>query len=449
MILERHYDEEALIAILNSGDDAVSRDAHLACCATCSQNLEAYQVMTEVLGEKNVWDFADTFDEGAARGAEAIRAFAEKMETEDADAKELVDELVALPRQWWMTTIEADERYRHLGVARRLVEVSEVKIDTMPAEAVDLALAAITIANAHEGTAEVLQVRGAAYRQHAYALFYTGEFGPALESVDDGEAALAQHPAAAYDLARLDIVRSLIFTEQKRYDDALKIARRVTDVFRAFGDTTRVISARKTEAYLFADMRQYVEALEILEDLRRRYEREMSVGDLAGLLANIGECQSHLGSVSDALQSLQLAAELYDEMGNKPEAVRSSYNVAMLISAHGQRAEAKKRLKAVQADLARLGMVHHVVVVGLDIAEIALLENDFEEVEDLCRAAMRKFETAGVAYSREALTALTFLREAAEQRRATQATLWHVRTYIRRLPDQPALLFAPAPLPPA
>ena len=94
-------------------------------------------------------------------------------------------------------------------------------------------------------------------------------------------------------------------------------------------------------------------------------------------------------------------------------------------------------------------MVHASVVAGLDFAEIALLENNFKEVEDLCRAAIRQFEAAGVAYSSEALTALTFLREAAEQRRATQEVVWHVRTYIKRLPDEPALLFAPAPLPPA
>jgi hypothetical protein len=44
---------------------------------------------------------------------------------------------------------------------------------------------------------------------------------------------------------------------------------------------------------------------------------------------------------------------------------------------------------------------------------------------------------------------LTFLREAAQQRRATREIVWHVKTYIRRLPDEPALRFAPAPLPPA
>jgi hypothetical protein len=120
-----------------------------------------------------------------------------------------------------------------------------------------------------------------------------------------------------------------------------------------------------------------------------------------------------------------------------------------VLGANGRRADARKRLRAVQAEFERLGMVHTAVVAGLDLAEIELLENNFPEVVQLCRAAIRQFEAAGAAYSSEALTALTFLREAAEQRRATQEIVWHVKTYIRRLPDEPALLFAPAPLPPA
>jgi hypothetical protein len=153
--------------------------------------------------------------------------------------------------------------------------------------------------------------------------------------------------------------------------------------------------------------------------------------------------------MTDALQCLQMSAELFAELGNAQDSARVSYSVALLLSASGRRADAKKRLRDAQAEFGRLGMVHTAAVAALDLAEMALLENDFQEVEQLCRGAMKQFETAGVAYSTEALTALTFLREAAEQRRATQEIVWHVKTYIRRLPDEPALLFAPAPLPPA
>ena len=167
------------------------------------------------------------------------------------------------------------------------------------------------------------------------------------------------------------------------------------------------------------------------------------------MLHNIGYCHQHLGHLTDALQSFQIAAVLYDEAGIVTEAARVRYSVALLLAGEGKRSEAKGRLREVKAEFERLGMVHTAVVAGLDLAEIVLLESNFKEVEEICRAAMRQFESAGITHLSEALTALTFLREAAEQRRATQEIVWHVRTYIKRLPDEPALLFAPAPLPPA
>lgn len=448
MILERHYDEEALIAILNS-DGGGSRDPHLAGCARCTEQFEAYQAMAEVLGHDEVWNLSDNFDQGADRGAAAIRKFANEMESDEGEAKQLVDELLKLPRQWWLARIERDERYGTSAVLRRLIEVSEAKISTMPAEAVEIAAAAIALGGMLPETDPVLQLSGAAYRQHAFALFYVGNFAKALESVEHAQGILERCTVSEYALARLDVVRSLIYSRQERFDEARALSRAAASVFQAFGDVQRLASARLSEAYLLMQSHNCRDALTIMNDVRQRFWSNVDLGTRALLLGNIGSCRWQLGQIADALQELQVSAELYTELGNEPEAARVRYSVAMLLAAEGKRAEAKKRFDEVIREFQRLGMTQSAVVAGLDLAEIALVENNFEEVEELCRAAIRQFEAAGVPYSSEALTALTYLREAAEQRRATQATVWHVKTYIRRLPDQPALLFAPAPLPPA
>ncbi|HEY3052489.1 MAG TPA: tetratricopeptide repeat protein [Thermoanaerobaculia bacterium] len=444
MMVERHYDEEALIAILHSGEE----DPHLKACTTCSDTLESYRTITGTLREEEVWNVRDPHEAGAARGAAALRAFVASKEKEDVQARELVDELLTSPRQWWTATVINDERYQNAGVARRLIEVSEAKIDTMPSEAVEIAATAIAVTDIIDGGESVLQLRGAAYRQYGYALFYVGEFARALDAVERGQVILERCAVSEYALARLDIVRSFIYAEQQKHDEALAVARRAGRVFQTFGDVQRFVSAQMSEAYLLGHVSNVRGALSIFQDLQQRFWSEIDPFTRALLVANIGGCQSRLRQPADALQSLQIAAELYDELGNKSEAARVRYNVGSLLAEQGRHSDAKKRLREVQADFARLGMVHAGAVAGLDLAEIALLENDYKEVEHLCRAAMQQFETAGVTYSTEALTALTFLREAAEQRRATQEIVWHVKTYIRRLPDEPALLFAPAPLPP-
>jgi tetratricopeptide (TPR) repeat protein len=449
MMLERHYDEESLIAMLHAGDASASSDPHLSGCTSCTDMLESYRVISEVLGAKIVWEPQEMPNEaGAARGVAAIRAFATSMERENEDADALVTELLSSPRQWWVATVERDKRYHTAGVVTRLVEASEGQVHVAPLDAVELAAAAIAVGNELPVEDGTLQLLGAAYRQHAYSLFYVGDFVHSLESVELGRSTFEQCTVSAYALARLDIVRALVLGAQNRFNEGIQIARSAAQTFREFGERRRLASALMTYAYLLLSAHNYRDALGVLRDIEKNFEADVDPYTRALTFHNLGACYQGLRDNPSALRYYQISVALYEENHAVTQAAGVRYNVGLLLLAEGKRPEAKKRLSECQVSFQQLGMVHDAVVAGLDLAEIALLENNFQEVEELCRAAIRQFEVAGVAHSQEALTALTFLREAAEQRRATQETIWHVKTYIRRLPDQPALLFAPAPLPP-
>ncbi|HSP34228.1 MAG TPA: tetratricopeptide repeat protein, partial [Thermoanaerobaculia bacterium] len=379
---------------------------HLAGCATCTQNLEAYQVMSEVLGEKTVWDFSDTFEDGVENGAAAIRAFAEKMEHEDDDAVALVDELVKLPRQWWMTTIEADERYRNAGVLRRLIEVSYEKIETMPAEAVDAGAAAVKLAQSLNGD-EIPVLHARACREYAYALMYTGDAKRALEVVDEGESLLDRCGAPELLRARLEVVRALTYRLQSRCEEGLPIARGCAQVFREYGDVQQFVSARLTEAFLYIFAENLHAALPILVDLEQNWSNQVSPDTHARILSALAGCQQRLGRASEAIHTLQGAARLFEELGNVPESARARYVVGELLASQSKTVEAKQLFRESIREFERLGMAHTAVCARLELAEIAVTDGDFSEVEMLCRSAIRQFEAAGVAYTREALTALT------------------------------------------
>lgn len=447
MAMERHYDEESLIALLHAGEEA-SRDPHLVSCQSCSDMLDSYRAISEILGDGAVWDLSEKPNEEAmAKGAASLRAIATTMESEDQQAIPLVEELLTSPRQWWIAKVTRDERFHTAGAARRLIEVSELKIDTMPPDALELAAAAIAVTEKLGETDHALSLRGAAYRQHAYSLFIVGDFSRALESVERAQKIYERCFVSEYGLARLDIVRALVYRALERFSEALMLARRSASVFRTFGDVRRLASAMMSEGYLLMQQHNYRDALPIFVEVEEKYSSDLDTRMRA--VHNKALCQKALGRVADALRSYQFAAELCDELGAVTDGTLIKYNVATLLAAEGKQAEGRRRMRELRAEFERLGMLHHAVEAGLDLAEFAVLESNFTEVEELCRVAIRQFETAGVPHSSEALTALTFLREAAEQRRATQEIVWHVRTYIKRLPDEPALLFAPAPLPPA
>lgn len=449
MMLERHYDEESLIALLHSGDASAASDPHLSGCTSCADMLESYRVISEVLGAKIVWELQETpNDAAAARGVAAIRAFAESMESEETPATTLVTELLSSPRQWWVATVERDDRYHSAAVVQHLIEVSEQKIDTTLPEAIATAEAAIALAEILDSEEHILQLHGSAYRQHAFALIHTGDFTRALESIESAQSIFDQMVVSEYAIARLNIVRALAYRALERYDDALALARQSAAVFHSFGDTQRLASAMMTEAFLFIHLRNYRQALPILTEITRRFSNVIDLDTRARALHNTAICQKYLGRIADALQTYQVAETLFEELGAVTDCASVRYNIAYLLAAEGKQTEGRARMRDARAEFERLGMMHTAVIAGLDLAEYAVLDKNFQEVEELCRTAIRQFETAGVAHSSEALTALTFLREAAEQRRATQEIVWHVRTYIKRLPDEPALLFAPAPLPP-
>ena len=87
-------------------------------------------------------------------------------------------------------------------------------------------------------------------------------------------------------------------------------------------------------------------------------------------------------------------------------------------------------------------MPQDVALTCVDEAEASLMLGQLAEVVRLCQRAMEYFSKASIAYTQGALTALAYLKEAAEGRTLTKQTLGDLRSYFELLPQQPHLLFA-------
>jgi tetratricopeptide (TPR) repeat protein len=163
------------------------------------------------------------------------------------------------------------------------------------------------------------------------------------------------------------------------------------------------------------------------------------------VLGNLGYCFWKMGRVDDALRHHEAAAALLDDLGVHTESVRVRWNVASILASAGRIDEARARFQVLKTTFEDLGMTSEAALVSLDIAELLIAREEFAGAEAICRAAMISFENAGMSYTARALTALAFMREAAAHRTATPALVKHVREYIRRLPQDGELLFAPPP----
>jgi tetratricopeptide (TPR) repeat protein len=452
-MIEQHYTDEALLSLLDArGSDTLLGDPHLAGCATCADALESYRDIAGLLNEKEVWEEEDDLYESAPvpETLSRIRAFADATAREDADAVQLVDELLALPSEWWAEEVRNDERYHTAGVVRRLVAVAHEAVDVVPAQAEVLTGIAIDLVGSLDSSVcqgESLQIlRGLAWRERALALQYGGHLNEAYRALDRATAMLEASPSAEVECARTHLLRSTMSLQSEKYDDALAAARFALEVFKTYGLADRTRAARWAEANVLALSGKHRDAIESFRALESEIPPSRT-SELASVIANLGYCYREVGDFDRALCQFNFALGIQEDLGNRPAATRARWNIADVYAAIGQSAEADKRYRVARAEFAALGLVRDQILVGLSLTEVALSANRFDEAETLCREALAYFEKNAESYSVKAMTAVGYLSEAVRQRKANAAVAQAVRRYVTRLPQQPNLLFAPPPLP--
>ncbi|HVS33875.1 MAG TPA: hypothetical protein VMS98_20740 [Thermoanaerobaculia bacterium] len=450
MIVERHYDDESLIGILH-GEGSEALDPHLTACSTCAETLQSYRAVADVLGQEAVWDSRELRQEPSAETISRLRAFASARQAEVGIAEELVESLFREPRESWCSIVAHDIRYQNAGVANLLISSSESALTSQPKDGLEIGRAALVVAQSLDEsdyeTNVVARVRGAAGRQYAYALFIVGNTAEALKQVERAQRELDRCAAADYDMARLNIVRALVYRSIEKFQEAITLSRDAARVFDAYGDRQRLSSARIAEAYLLMQLSRYRDALAILRTIATGCTSDVDGFTRALTISNIALCQAELGETVEALSAYQLAELLFDEMGAAPNAARNRANIAVLLRKEGHVVEAKRRFQALAAEARELGMSYFAVTIDLELADVMLAERNFAEAERLCGNVVEYFQRSGSGETECPLIALTYLREAAEQRKLSRELVRHVKRYVENAEKQPSLLFVPPPHP--
>jgi tetratricopeptide (TPR) repeat protein len=447
MMVERHYDDETLLGFLEK--ERLVSDPHLTACGPCIEKLDTFRTISDVLHEHDVWDDACVPGDPVPATVAMLRGFADRMTFEDSAADAILPELLAGSREEWMPRLTAHPEWRTAGVVRRLVGETTRVVMTMPPDALEMTALSTEIADrldADSYRADTLaKLAGAAWRDRAYAFFYVGRFADSLMAANRADASFRRCVVDEYDLARVAVVRALALRARQDVPAAMAAVQLSGETFSRFADATRLASARLAETHLLFTRSEFEEARRLLEDLEIRLRRTDDTNTHARVLGNLGYCYGQLGRIDDALRHNDAAAQLFEAIGIHTESTRLRWSVAAILASCGRVGEAQARLEKLKSDFDQLGMTSEAALVGLDIAELLLAKGEFAAVENTCREAMRSFETAGIAYTARALTALSYIHEAARLRTATPVLVKHVREYIRQLPQNGELLFAPPP----
>lgn len=446
MSVSPHYDEEALIALLDR-PRSISNDEHVSSCETCSSVLDSYRSIIETLGEKPVWNFGRTLGEPVKKTITALRAAAASMRSEDEQAESLFAELTAGPREEWMPRLVGDAKFRTAAVARRLLVAAEAVAFKSPADDVEMARLATEIADQLDRTidpAAIARLRGCAWREVAWALNYAGESAAALEAIAAAEACFDEVPVSDHEIGRLELTRALVLRALDRLPDGLRAVRCASKLLTKVGDYDRVRVARSIEAYLLyraGDLRAALQRWHALKD-------EIAPEDpmRGGVLHNIALVYRELGDVEPALQYLREAADAFAQSGSTTNVLKARWSLGNLLKSQQRFERAEQVFRDVIGGFEELQMREDVVLARLDLAEVLIIGKRFNEAAEICSGVVEELRTVGLEHTARALTAVSFLTEATVARKATPVLVGRVRDFVREVRTQPSLLFAPPPL---
>jgi tetratricopeptide (TPR) repeat protein len=405
--------------------------------------------MIAAMKEPSSWDRRSS-DSSATPPAERLArltSFKQRLDAEDAAAKELIGTLLKGPSAWWRNAVRQNPAAFTAGMVRQLLTKMRELHNRVPADALVVTAIASELANGlsikEYPSDYVITLRAQALRDHAYVLSIIGRYPDAEATVQQAERLIRQTPIPDYELARLDLVKAEIYRITERIDAAQEAAARAAETFRRFGDRPAWVNAQTYTGAVLFRRGSYAEALAVWKSVENEVD---AISDTArvNLTNNIGLCYRELGDFDNAVRYLSGAAQEFEFLGLEASRATSRWGVGVTLKLAGKFDDAIPILRTTWRDLESVGMEVGAALVALELAEALLLTKRPDEVPQICRALLDRFTRTGM--NERALTALAFLRETVASGHATPLHVRHVHDFLRDVPTgDRERLFAPPP----
>jgi tetratricopeptide (TPR) repeat protein len=359
-------------------------------------------------------------------------AFHKRLVDEEAAANALCQRLLTGPARWWGNALRNAEGSRTAGMVTVLIERAAETGQHSPAKALLVAELAGQVA-AFIGIDDypydhVLKIRGQAFRTIAWWLSVLARFDEASVNVQRSHELLEKIPVPDLELARLDLVRSNIARYVDKHDEAIECARRAGETFLWFGSRSGWVKACHYEAAAHYGCHDYVRALEVWEGIAEYLDSADTLGR-AQLLHNKAMCHRELGRLEQAEKAFCEAAEVYRSLGMDVDHLKCLFSLGITLTMQAKYEMAIRMLRTSFKEADALGMGADALLVGLRLVEALLLANQEKEVPAICRDLVERCTRAGMKSN--AMTALSYLREALATGHATPDLVRHVYSFMR------------------
>jgi tetratricopeptide (TPR) repeat protein len=442
-------DAELLDLLTDPAPTRITRErarvlAHFSDCPDCGERFNGVARFVSLLMEGDVWQPEAAGSKlpppWLGRAAAALQQIAAERQGLD----ELLDTTLRGPRPGWRTRLASIDGLYTYAMVEAILDRADRLVRSAPADALELTAIAVETAAQLPVDAYpydlVIALRARACREHAFSLSYAGRIVDALPLVDRAEELFRQTPLPAFELARVDVMRALIYRDMDRVDEAIGLTHQAAETFLSFGDRPRYVNAKLTEATLLFRRRRYPEARSIWSAL----EDEPSLQGTPAygmLLQHLGSSYRELHDFSRARDYYARAMAEHRKHGLVTDELRVQWSLGLTLMAEQKQREALPILRRTWRGLTELQLADDAALVGLKVAEVLLMLDRPAEVAAICRTLLDHF-TRNRSKS-AAVTALSYLREAVAAGKAKPALVSEIHDFIRDLPRHPGHAYTP------
>jgi tetratricopeptide (TPR) repeat protein len=415
-------------------------EREIASCTACRTSVDFTTASDLELGDRDVWEPL-----AESPTLHALRELAARVAAEDEEAAALLAPMLATPALAPWTDLATLRRYRTGGVVRKLIAQAATLHEREPLDALTFADAAISVAEALPPdlypAKAVHELRGTAWKERANALSYLGRFEEGLESCRRAERAFRELVVPGAGLASVAYVRGSILFEQQHYDQAEESIAFAALGFSHVGDEERRMRAIHLQGVIAYERRLLDRAAELFQRVFAYGESARDPLWMARGAQALANCCIERGELGDASRYFHRALNVFRILELRSEVTRTEWGLARVLLASGRTADAVRQLRDVVIAFERGGMATDAALAGLDLADGLLLLGKEREISALAARLFKAFSNAGMLAG--ALSAVAYLKEAAERGTVAPLHVETVRRFLRR--RQPDLLFAPSP----
>lgn len=430
--------EEFLLS-LERGHLTVLR--HLQWCAYCRSRL-AY-LPRRVKAEAGT-DRAAAHEVALEESARTVAECEAAMERERDEAPGLFLELLEQPADQREALLgEGATRFHTWGVFELLVERSlEVTIQD-PAHGETLGMLALRLSDrldaARYGAEHIADLRARAWGYIGNARRMRFDFAAAEEAFQTALTSLREGTRDSLERAILLDLRASLRRAQRRFDDALRLLRRAVAIFLRTGQRHRAGRSLVNMSTVHHQAGDPAAGIPLLHQALELIDPEREPRLLLCARHNLIDYNAEIGRFVEAQKLYREARPLYRSFNEPWVQNRRSWVRGKIARGLGQLKQAEARLLVARDGFVKEGVPYDTALVSLELALLYAGQGRTEELKRLVADMVPIFTSRHI--HREALAALTFLRQAVEAEQASLEVVARVADFLRKAEHDPELRF--------